>query len=128
MRKILLVGVFLCAAVAVAPHDAGACNLAARVSSRGLAIHADLVYGMEAAARQRAQLTGDLDTLRREAARLRHDGVMRSPTGARLSAYGPAELGRDYGFMLMVLAIPTAVLAWGVRRTVRLRVRVRVED
>jgi len=40
-----------------------------------------------------------------------------------LAANGPSELARNYGFMLLAIAMPTAVLSWGVLRVERERAR-----
>jgi hypothetical protein len=77
MRKILRIGLFLCAAALVAPHQANA-------SSDRPGLHA--------------------------ASAPRHGEL-------------PNDVGRRYGFMLMVLVMPTAVLGWGVARTARERAR-----
>ena len=42
---------------------------------------------------------------------------------ASLAERPPAQLARDYGVMLLVLGMPTAVLAWGVWREARQRAR-----
>jgi len=45
---------------------------------------------------------------------------------AGLAARPPAQLARDYGVMLLVLAMPTAVLAWGVWHEARQRAKAEV--
>jgi|SoiMetStandDraft_2_1073263.scaffolds.fasta_scaffold2151243_1 hypothetical protein len=77
MRKVLSIGLFLCAAVAVATNR-------------------------EAAYALLAQLLGGFP------------------------ARSPAQLARDYGVMLLVLAMPTAVLAWGIWREARQRAKAEV--
>ena len=79
MRKILRIGLFLCAAAMVAPHQANA-------SSDRPGLHAT------------SRSTGTPGEL-------------------------PNDVGRRYGFMLMVLVMPVAVLGWGVARTARERAR-----
>ena len=74
MRKILSIGVFLSAAIAVASHPEAVSWLAAQ-----------LLAGL--------------------------------PTRT------PGELARDYGVMLLVLGMPTAVLGWGVWNEARVRAR-----
>jgi hypothetical protein len=43
-----------------------------------------------------------------------------------LAVRAPSQLMRDYGVMLLVLAMPTAVLAWGVWHEARVRARTEV--
>jgi hypothetical protein len=80
MRKILRIGLFLCAAGLVAPQRASA----------SAEHHAELRTGWRA-----SNTDGEL----------------------------PLDVGRRYGFMLMVLVMPTAVLGWGVARIARERAR-----
>ncbi len=77
MRKILSIGVFLCAVATAASHPAAAFALVGQLM-------------------------------------------------AAMAANAPSELARDYGVMLLVLGMPTAVLGWGVWNEARQRAKAEV--
>jgi hypothetical protein len=105
MRKILSIGVFLCAAVLVAALRAGASASPGPEAARAVVWleHDGFCGAMEAPM----------------APARRAEPVAR----VRSAWFGAADFGRGYGVMLMLLVMPTAVLGWGVWRTARMRAR-----